>query len=189
MSAPFEADLCPETGAPRIRFNFENGWSASIVLRGATSNGCDFLMASLARCPTGQWGQGKTHIIGNELSPDEVAHWLVDTDMRRAPPKSARAFADEVTQGAADPHTATVVLEEPEVAAACTLSACPPGLFWYDGILGFKSEYHTPDGSPEAYVVESGEFFAGGATTRANRNGLIVQPLTIVLPKTGASHG
>lgn len=83
MSAPFEADLCPETGAPRIRFNFPNGWSASLVLRCAAPNGCDFGLASLAACPTGQWGTGRTHIYGNELSPEEVAHWLVHIDMQR----------------------------------------------------------------------------------------------------------
>lgn len=84
MSAQFEADLCPETGAPRIRFNFPNGWSASIVLRMEHPNGCEFAMASMAVCPTGQWGTGKTTILGNELSAEEVAHWLVGTDMREA---------------------------------------------------------------------------------------------------------
>lgn len=85
MSAQFEADLCPETGAPRIRFNFPNGWSASIVLRMPAANGCDFSMASMAICPTGQWGEGKTRILGNELSAEEVAHWLVGTDMQARP--------------------------------------------------------------------------------------------------------
>jgi hypothetical protein len=85
MSAPFEADLCPETGAPRIRFNFPNGITASIVLRAAAANGCEFLMASMAICPTGQWGKGKTTILGNELSPEEVAHWLVHVAMQARP--------------------------------------------------------------------------------------------------------
>ena len=81
MSAS-EADLCPETGAPRIRFNFPNGLSASIVLRAPAPDGCHFLMASMAVCPTGQWGSGKTTIVGNELSAEEVAHWLVHFDMQ-----------------------------------------------------------------------------------------------------------
>lgn len=85
MSGQFEADLCPETGAPRIRFNFPNGYSASILLRSASRDGCSFGMASMAVCPSGEWGTGKTVIVGNELSAEEVAHWLVDTDMKRAP--------------------------------------------------------------------------------------------------------
>lgn len=84
MSGPFEADLCPETGLPRVRFNFPNGWSASVVLRSPSADGCHFLMASMAVCPTGQWGTGKTTILGNEMSAEEVAHWLVGTDMREA---------------------------------------------------------------------------------------------------------
>lgn len=83
MSAPFEADLCPETGAPRIRLNFPNGWSASIVLLPATKNE-RFLLPSLATCPTGQWGTGKATLIGNELSPEEVVRWLAHTAMRPA---------------------------------------------------------------------------------------------------------
>lgn len=86
MSAQFEADLCVETGAPRLRFNFPNGLSASVVLRMAAPNGCDFMMASMAVCPTGQWGKGKTSIVGNELSAEEVVHWLVGTAMREPVP-------------------------------------------------------------------------------------------------------
>lgn len=81
MSAEFEADLCPTTGLPRIRFNFPNGMSASLVLRSPSADGCHFLMASLASCPTGEWGTGKTEIYGNELSAEEVAHWLVHINM------------------------------------------------------------------------------------------------------------
>lgn len=82
MSAEFEADLCPDTGAPRIRFNFPNGWSASVVLRMGAPNGCDFMMASVAVCPTDQWGRGMTSVLGNELSAEEVAHWLAGMAMR-----------------------------------------------------------------------------------------------------------
>lgn len=100
MSAQFEADLCPETGAPRIRFNFPNGWSASIVLRMPAANGCDFSMASMAICPTGQWGEGKTIVLGNEMSAEEVAHWLAGTDLRgTAASDRARDYADEVIEG------------------------------------------------------------------------------------------
>lgn len=85
MSADFEADLCPETVAPRVRFNFPNGWSASVVLMSPAKSGCEFLVASMAIAPTGQWGQGKTLLLGSELSAEEVAHWLAGTAMRHAP--------------------------------------------------------------------------------------------------------
>jgi len=85
MSAPFEADLCPETGAPRVRFNFDNGWSASLVLTTGTRDRCHFHTASLAVCPTGQWGQGLTQIIGNELGTDGAAQWLAAIALRSAP--------------------------------------------------------------------------------------------------------
>lgn len=63
------------------------------------------------------------------------------------------------------------------------LAQCPPGLFeTADGTWGFKTEYahqSMTDGFlyPEAYVVESGEFFWGGATTHPERAGLLVRPL------------
>lgn len=81
MSASFEADLCPETGEPRVIFNFPNGWSAFLVLRSPHEDRSRFLMASLAACPTGQWGMGKSENYGNELSAEEVAHWLVHISM------------------------------------------------------------------------------------------------------------
>ena len=45
---------------------------------------------------------------------------------------------------------------------ACMIEECPPGFFWYDNALGFKSEYSTkrPDGTytMDAFC-DSGEFF------------------------------
>jgi hypothetical protein len=59
-----------------------------------------------------------------------------------------------------------------------------PGLFLFDGgHVGFKSEYHTitSQGSQaDAYVVESGEYFAGGVLTAKMRDELAVQPLEVV---------
>jgi len=81
----FEADICPETGAPRVRFNFSNGWSCSLVLHSSSANGCEFLMASVARCPTGNWGAGKAEILCNEARSDEAAHWLAGTAMLAEP--------------------------------------------------------------------------------------------------------
>jgi hypothetical protein len=78
MTTQFEADLCPETRSPRIRLNFANGWSASIVLRQGARNGCDFALAALARCPTGRWGTGATELGECEASPDEVAAFIAE---------------------------------------------------------------------------------------------------------------
>lgn len=68
-----------------------------------------------------------------------------------------------------------------------TLAECPPGLFIYScggcKSLGFKSEYIS--GNPgeypfiEAFVVESGEYFWGGAPTRKDRAQLLVEPVDI----------
>jgi hypothetical protein len=85
MSAPFEADLCPETGAPRVRFNFSNGWSASLVLLTGTRDRCHFHTASLAACPTGQWGAGKTELLGNELGAEDVVEELRSISLRATP--------------------------------------------------------------------------------------------------------
>lgn len=77
MSA-FEADLSPEAGLPRIRLNLNNGWSASIVLRYASRDGCHFQAASLAACPTGQWGEDKTELGPTEAYADELVAWLAE---------------------------------------------------------------------------------------------------------------
>lgn len=82
MTAAFEADLCPSTRLPRIRFNFANGWSASIVLRQIAPNGCEAAMASLAACPTGKWGTGATVLGEPEASADEAVQFLAHTSMR-----------------------------------------------------------------------------------------------------------
>lgn len=63
-----------------------------------------------------------------------------------------------------------------------TLNECPEGLFWFEGILGFKSEYCTQPGhgAPlqcDAYVVASGEYFWGGAKSVEERGSLVVRPL------------
>lgn len=63
------------------------------------------------------------------------------------------------------------------------LAECPPGLFLFNGNLGFKSEYKTESMSPpgfwqsDAYVVESGEYFWGGVSDAREREQLIVTPL------------
>lgn len=63
-----------------------------------------------------------------------------------------------------------------------TLNDCPPGLFVFGGTLCFKSEYATTLENPpyyqcDAYCVESGEYFWGGAKGTEARGKLMVQPL------------
>lgn len=84
MATPFEADLDPETGSPRIRMNFENGWSVSIVLMMPDQNRTRFLIASVAACPTGKWRAGKTELLHNEASPERVCY-LIDEIAGREP--------------------------------------------------------------------------------------------------------
>lgn len=67
-----------------------------------------------------------------------------------------------------------------------TLGQCPPGLFYFNGTLGFKSEYKTESMSypgfwqSDAYCVESGEYFWGGTTDAKKRELLLVLPLSCV---------
>jgi hypothetical protein len=85
----FEADLDPEMRLPRMRFNFANGWSASIVLRSPSGrNGCDFAIASVACCPIGLWQQGVTELGETEASADEVSDYLYQVSSR-APTQAA----------------------------------------------------------------------------------------------------
>ena len=55
----------------------------------------------------------------------------------------------------------------------------PVGLFLFDGVMCLKTEYST-DGRVDAFVVESGEFFCGGATTTEELNNLEVVPIEAV---------
>lgn len=67
------------------------------------------------------------------------------------------------------------------------LRDCPPGLFMFEGTLCFRSEYSTTLENPrryqpDAYVVESGEYFWGGAKTSEERSALIVFPVEPITP-------
>lgn len=66
-------------------------------------------------------------------------------------------------------------------ARAVRLIECPPGLFRFGDTLGFRSEYATVTANnpyqPDAYVVESGEYFHGGAQSSLERSDLMVEPL------------
>ena len=74
--------------------------------------------------------------------------------------------------------------EAPIDPKLCTLKDCPNGLFVYSGSYGFKTEYKTIDRAKgtwlsDAYVLESGEYFWGGAATATERENLIVTPVAI----------
>lgn len=67
------------------------------------------------------------------------------------------------------------------------LRECPPGLFIFGGTLCFRSEYSTTlenprRHQPDAYVVESGEYFWGGAKTSEERSALSVFPVEPITP-------
>lgn len=71
------------------------------------------------------------------------------------------------------------VVPEGEMVA---LDGCPEGLFSFGGYLGFMTEYSTVTSDKflqrDAYVVASGEYFWGGASTARDRARLLVQPLS-----------
>ncbi len=60
------------------------------------------------------------------------------------------------------------------VGGPCRFYDCPPGLFIYLGKhLAMCTEYHEPDGTPEAYIIASGERYCGNV-------GDLVQPCKTV---------
>lgn len=62
----------------------------------------------------------------------------------------------------------------------CRLDECPPGPFLFNGSLGFRSEYWSDDDhKPDAYCMDSGEYFWGGADNATKRAALIVQPVAL----------
>jgi len=79
MQKPFEMDVDPETRWPRARFNFSNGWSASILFRGTDGAAT---IASLAAWPTMKKGMNHTEFGQHEASPEEVAAFLCEIAAR-----------------------------------------------------------------------------------------------------------
>lgn len=80
---PFEADCEPDTRYPRVRFNFDNGWSASLIMAIAPLRNAGVL-ASVACAPAGHWNEGKAELGPTEASADEAMAWI-DEIRRRAP--------------------------------------------------------------------------------------------------------
>lgn len=132
---------------------------------------------------------------------------------KRWPPSDrARSYAQEMGRtieplyAAASPARTPMggedIGEEYDVAAHCvTLAECPPGLFFWNGTIGFKSEYGAmePAGDggkawrvgnrPDAYCADSGEFFWGGSSTHEDRAKVLVMPINAQTVAMVASHG
>jgi hypothetical protein len=76
---------------------------------------------------------------------------------------------------------------------------CPPGLFLFEGSLGFKTEYGAitgkdigngkvewiMTGGSDVYCVSSGEVFCGPAKTHEERENLLVTPVNVEDLKNG----
>jgi N-acetylmuramoyl-L-alanine amidase len=76
----FEADVDPETRSPRLRLNFANGWTASVVLS-VHADRITGATARLACWPTaGQ--EHRTELGEQEAFPDEVASYLAQVAAR-----------------------------------------------------------------------------------------------------------
>jgi len=78
----FEADLDPSTRWPRVRFNFANGWTGSLLVKSLRTEAID---ASVCAWPTGQSGTGKSELGPNEASADEAIVWLYEISKRARP--------------------------------------------------------------------------------------------------------
>lgn len=85
---------------------------------------------------------------------------------------------------------------------AVTLAECPPGPFLFNGRLGFKTEYGametvgptdvpgpalrwTVGNRPDAYCMDSGEYFWGGTSSKEERDALLVTPVEVVAREAG----
>lgn len=60
------------------------------------------------------------------------------------------------------------------------LKDCPTGLFYYGDTLCVMTEYSTSTQSGtnrDAFIIPSGEYFWGGASTSTERSNLLVRPV------------
>ena len=69
-----------------------------------------------------------------------------------------------------------------------SLAECPIGMFKYGSTLALKTEYRT-DGSPDCYIVSSGEYFWGGTTSREDHNRIMVRPVHVVEARPRRQRG
>lgn len=66
----------------------------------------------------------------------------------------------------------------PLTSGRVPLYMAPVGLFDFDGTLCVKTEYST-NGRPDAYIVDSGEYFWGGTSDPSVAARHMVTPLTV----------
>jgi hypothetical protein len=78
MADNYEMDVEPETRWPRVRMNFDNGWTGSIIFRGSAMVA---MIATVACWKTGRKGE-TTEVIENEARPDEAVRLLRDIAAR-----------------------------------------------------------------------------------------------------------
>nr|WP_312294659.1 hypothetical protein [Brevundimonas diminuta] len=136
--------------------------------------------------------------------PDDCAHCGAKNHMVMACPKCGGRFSPDEGGHREAPAEAGEIGAEYDAAAHCvTLAECPPGLFLWNGTLGFKSEYGAmePVGiSPhhqqwkvgnrvDAYCADSGEYFWGGTSNHDDRAKLLVYPIDADVVAMVASHG
>lgn len=62
-----------------------------------------------------------------------------------------------------------------------SLAECPIGLFMCGDELCLKTEYGSNEGRIDAYIVSTGEFFWGGASTIAEQRMVKVLPVDTAL--------
>lgn len=67
----FHTDLDPELNWPRLRMDFDNGWTVSLAFHMSAKNGCDHAQASVAAFQTGK--KGKTQLLEHEATAGEAA--------------------------------------------------------------------------------------------------------------------
>ena len=78
----------------------------------------------------------------------------------------------------AAPAVALPRLVRPAFPAPMPLYMAPIGLFDFEGTLCVKTEYSTAR-RPDAYIVESGEYFWGGTDDPHEAAMLMVMPLEV----------
>jgi hypothetical protein len=143
--------------------------------------------------PLAQIARHRTQALADAAAEAEPVAWMYSNADDLTPCVSGERWREPEAQGWTETPLYTRPLADHralvEALEACTLADCPPGLFTFNGTLCFKSEYTTTLENPhryqcDAYVVESGEYFHGGAKSTAERAALIVTPTLAALKET-----
>lgn len=148
----------------------------------ALTAGVDLMTAVKAKFDATSEKVGLPHRLSASPSPEALpasgAEVALDAALR-----DALAGGTGVVVTRLDPGALAKPASEPaggrvENGEPCAFVDCPPGLFRWNGLLCFKSEYSTKAGQPDAYCVDSGEYFWGGTNgDLEKRCALIVTPI------------